>query len=609
MQRNEDNKQQHYAIVKLEEAAAVVRQMIQELPMLRRRLDQWKGDRRKAQEVYHDLQQQHSRLSSAVYSAVLSLLEMELMELADYSVRLNRSIRSFNLMTPDYTRLCAVLSDYLSRLPVTDAFRSDTANAADVTCTTDTTNTTSASVIGRLMADVKMGYYPTDLKHIGYLARGIGFPEGISANLFDPCCGCGLALHTLAYENYCHTYGVELDRHRAEEALARLDRVGFGSYFRSSISRESFHLMLLNPPYLSVMTEGGSNTRSEKRFLVDSISHLLYGGLLVYIIPYYRLTPDICRILCDNFKDLTVWKFTGSEFRKFKQAAVLGVRRKRQDGSALVPGLAAMAMEPEALPELSGLPENRYLLPAVEKKVGLFKGAEFNTAELSEQMNKSDSFSRMFEKNKLDASMKRPLLPLNLGQIGLIGGSGLINGLVECDTPHIIKGRIMKENNISMEENTNSRGDLTGTTVYETRSNKMIFNLLTPEGFLSLVDYRGDVVTDHGNDTASGNGSDNGSVMGDLPAVKKKYHIPLGKTVITAGALEVLSDMDINTALARHQSGDWGEVTKADQRANDRALKNGGRILSAYTSADGTRFWIITEADRSYTTVLLPEDY
>ena len=79
-------------------------------------------------------------------------------------------------------------------------------------------------------------------------------------------------------------------------------------------------------------------------------------------------------------------------------------------------------------------------------------------AELSEQLKKSGSFSRMFEKNKLDTGMKRPLLPLNLGQVGLIGGSGLINGLVECDTPHIIKGRIIKESSVSSEENTNSRG-------------------------------------------------------------------------------------------------------------------------------------------------------
>ena len=281
MQHSEDGKQ-HYAQAKLDEAAGVVHQMVHELPILRKRLDKWKGDKRKAHEAYQDLQRQRVRLSAALDSVILSLLEMELMEMSSYSIKLKQSVRSFNLMTPDYTRLCDVLSDFLSKLPIAGASKTDIANTTNTTGTIDTTNTTSSVVIGRLMANVKMGYYPTDPAHVGYLARGIGFPKEVTVNLFDPCCGCGLALYTLADGNGCTTYGVELDRHRAEEALTRLDRVGFGSYFRSSISRESFHLMLLNPPYLSVMTKGGNNARSEKRFLVDSIPHhtCFMGGFL-----------------------------------------------------------------------------------------------------------------------------------------------------------------------------------------------------------------------------------------------------------------------------------------------------------------------------------------
>jgi len=79
--------------------------------------------------------------------------------------------------------------------------------------------------------------------------------------------------------------------------------------------------------------------------------------------------------------------------------------------------------------------------------------------------------------------------------------------------------------------------------------------------------------------------------------------------VVTANASNILTDEDIDTALARHESGDWGNVTDSDRRANDAAVKNGERILSVYKSADGEKFWIITEWDRSATTVLLPDDY
>jgi len=83
----------------------------------------------------------------------------------------------------------------------------------------------------------------------------------------------------------------------------------------------------------------------------------------------------------------------------------------------------------------------------------------------------------------------------------------------------------------------------------------------------------------------------------------------LGRIVSTPHALEVIPNEDILASIARHQAGDWGEVPPEDATANNCALVDGTRILSAYRSSKGTKFWIITEADRSSTCVLLPEDY
>ncbi len=83
----------------------------------------------------------------------------------------------------------------------------------------------------------------------------------------------------------------------------------------------------------------------------------------------------------------------------------------------------------------------------------------------------------------------------------------------------------------------------------------------------------------------------------------------LGRTVITRGALAELSHRDVQQGIARHVKGDWGDLCEDDQRANDDALKCGARLLSAYHTTTGLKFWIITEADRSATTVLLPEEY
>jgi 5S rRNA maturation endonuclease (ribonuclease M5) len=83
----------------------------------------------------------------------------------------------------------------------------------------------------------------------------------------------------------------------------------------------------------------------------------------------------------------------------------------------------------------------------------------------------------------------------------------------------------------------------------------------------------------------------------------------LGRIVSTPNALEHLTEQDIALAIGRHSRGDWGELDDEDKQANERALIEGTRLLSVYRSASGVKFYVITEHDRSATTILLPEDY
>ncbi len=82
-----------------------------------------------------------------------------------------------------------------------------------------------------------------------------------------------------------------------------------------------------------------------------------------------------------------------------------------------------------------------------------------------------------------------------------------------------------------------------------------------------------------------------------------------GRLVATPGALEALSQADIQDALGRHLACDWGDVCDSDKAENDAALRDGDRLLSAYRTSGGQKFWVLTEADRSVTTVLLPDEY
>ena len=143
-------------------------------------------DKQKAKDSYDILQSTHTRILELIGRSVLCLREIGEIQLADYGSALREQLKRFNLMTRDYSTLIDILEKYTSQLPEEA--------------------TVNASVIGRLMNSVKMGYYPTDVENIGYILHGISFPDGVVTNLFDPCCGEGTALKKLAVGNNCMTY-------------------------------------------------------------------------------------------------------------------------------------------------------------------------------------------------------------------------------------------------------------------------------------------------------------------------------------------------------------------------------------------------------------------
>lgn len=450
----------YYALEKFAEAGRTLVSIIEAMPIKRRAIDIYrqKGSIQRAKDVFTELETLKVKLLETVSSLRLLFSECDMQEGAEFSNKLYGAVKQFNLLTADYTKFIGAVEKLKNEIPQND--------------------TVNAKVIGHLMNNVKMGYYPTDITHVKLLKQAVKFPD-CTVNVFDPCCGCGLALETFTMGENAVTYGTEIDEARGKEAESRLDRVGFGCFFSSRISSEVFHAMFLNPPYLSVIGKGGTKARSEKRFLVEGIHHLMKDGVMVYIIPYYRLTYDICRILCDNFRDIAVYRFLDKEFSKFKQVAVLGIKKEKEDGSELAETFMEYAMLPEKIPMISTIETERYILPDTPKKVDHFKGAEFNLGELQRQLAKSKSINILFEKSRIDSIEKRPLLPLNIGQVGLIGGSGLINGYVDCENPHVIKGRVIKE--VKRREN-EDEGTLT-----ETRVNRMLFNILTPEGLKKLA--------------------------------------------------------------------------------------------------------------------------
>ena len=460
--------ERYYALERLRAIQRQIRETARAMVIRRALVEKYRqGDLSTAREYHGQLHRDRQVLLEALSEAQLCLMEAESYRLAAEAGQLHKGLSRFDLMSLAYKPVYEAIVGFAGRFPLNGRV--------------------NAAVVGRLMNHIKLGYYPTDPENITLLLRGIRFPEGVATNLLDPCCGCGKALRQLAQGNNCYTYGVELDQSRAEEAQTRLHHVGFGSFFFSRISHTAFHLLFLNPPYMSVLNESGNRARHEKRFLLESLPTLTYGGLLIYVIPYYRLTADICRILCDNFEDLSVWRFTDAEFKKYKQVVVLGVRKHRDGEPQDASLLEQYAVSPASIPVVTLLPENRYVLPSIPLEVPVFKGERFNKKELEQQLRRSNSFSQLMAHSELDHGAKRPPLPLSISQIGLVGGSGMINGLISCESPHIIKGRIVKVVRTETDDKFSSNGTYKGSEVHETITNKMIFNVLTPNGFKALT--------------------------------------------------------------------------------------------------------------------------
>lgn len=95
------------------------------------------------------------------------------------------------------------------------------------------------------------------------------------------------------------------------------------------------------------------------------------------------------------------------------------------------------------------------------------------------------------------------------------------------------------------------------------------------------------------------------------PSPRRKPLFPLGQVVATPGALEALTEAGQlpQEFLHRHVTGDWGTLPPEDVQANEASLKTGARLFSSYTTHQGVKIWVITEWDRSATTLLLPSEY
>ena len=304
-------------------------------------------------------------------------------------------------------------------------------------------------------------------------------------NIFSPRCQTGLLLEKFKSYGDCTAYGLESNSYCHRRAKDRLDRVIKGEMQGSKISNDCFDIMHLTPPVSwkkEIGATGNLLEKKEKAWLRNVIKYLRKDGILIFTLPVTRLTADMAFVFSKLLADVQVIKASTTTSLEFVH--VIGKKNitkdSRKDVYAYLSNLNKINDLPTELDSNYELAQGGIVAPE------LFRGSVLDESELEQLINTSGLMTSFWQQQEIEQkdSNVRPLLPFNMGQIGLVLTSGCLDGIVEEyeGQYHAIKGMVTKirDFNNNIEENDE--------TSIETISNKVQINLLTPDGqFIELA--------------------------------------------------------------------------------------------------------------------------
>ena len=470
------------------------------------------------------------------------------------------------------------------------------------------------------------GYYPTDETTLERALQALAPSTTGRMRIFDPCAGEGVALaeaaHTLGRDQV-EAFAVEYDRERADHARTLLDRVLHSDLMDTMISRQSFGLLWLNPPYGDLVSDhagasqyqGTGRRRLEKLFYQKSLPFLQYGGTLVFIIPHYVLDDELCGWLCNHFTDLRIYSAADTTF---KQVVIFGIRIRRQDLARprevtqtrdLLQAIGAGQKTAEELP--LAWPWERYgVVPALNELEHFYRitlEPEQFSAEIQRLKGLWTDFTLHF--GQTGAKPRPPVKKLSRWHLALALAAGAITGVMTSRTGKVLalKGDTYKDKVAKTEFTEDEDGNVSEMRILTDRFVPIIRAWDMTLGSENL----GRVITIS---------SSADSLPGpDMPTTAPEASpeptdlFDSGQLLLSQSVKHLVENRLLNLSpyLDRHLAGDWGELCEDDWNRNQRALKTGDRLISCYdiSAGDETRLWIITDMNRGATTLLLPSDY
>ena len=314
----------------------------------------------------------------------------------------------------------------------------------------------------------KAGYFPTDLPTVeaslAFLAPGDG-----EMQLLDPCCGEGVALDAvgahLSHEHAASTFGIEFDEERAYEAKQRLSKCIHGDINDCVTGLRQFSLLWLNPPYGDLVSdhsdtrrEGAGRQRLEKQFYKRSWQSLVFGGVMILIIPSYTLDREFCTWLTRHFSQLLVRRAAD---QVYQQVVIFGTRKAGSrvasvDAKAIRERLLEIGKGITDVPCITDRSEtdSSYTVPA-SSGVERFYCARMDARQLSDAAGSQTGLWPQHRTLFATSGRRklRPLCPLSEWHMALALASGQLNGLVSSADGRqlLVKGDTYKTKRISEE--------------------------------------------------------------------------------------------------------------------------------------------------------------
>jgi hypothetical protein len=478
---------------------------------------------------------------------------------------------------------------------------------------------------------VKNGYYPTDISTLNGICKALKPCEHGTVRILDPCAGTGLAVAGVsdsfhAVNEHIFSYGIEYDRERADELESMVDYALHSDLMDSIVSARSFGLLWLNPPYGDLVNdssgsfsyEGKGRKRMEKLFYKRTIGLLSWGGVLVFILPHYTLDTELVSWLVNHFDQISIYQAAVDDF---KQVVIFGRRIKSSQRPNVdvvrsvrdrLLSIGDGSLKAPELPDQWG--DEAYIVPGSSLKDDqiVFHRASLDGDTLSNEIGHGrlgmwNNFDSHFK--TVTSSNRPPARALSDWHLALSLAAGAISGVVTSATGRclIVKGDTHKCKTSKSEVVTTDDCQKS----IKTMTDRFVPVIMAWE--MTQGDAFGDLITITSAPATSDSSTDtsNGEEAGERIAPL----FQLGRVVCTVAVNELIENMvfDPRAIISRHSSGDWGDVPDEDRAENERSLKHGYRLMSVYKLTENTQtpltVWVITEADRSSTTVLLPSDY